>query len=108
MTQVQASLAKVLNLRKAGRSIVVLTVLLLLAGAVLAQGMPSVERWGIGGGGGHGEDGHYTLDGTIGQTVVGATANTPYGLCAGFWCGPGAPVPPQDFRTYLPLVLRSA
>jgi len=108
MKRAQTSLAKVLNLRKAGRSILILAVLLLLAGAALAQGMLSVERWVVGGGGGRAEGGNYTLDGAIGQAVAGVVGNAPYGLCAGFWCGPGAAIPPENPRIYLPLVMRNS
>jgi hypothetical protein len=50
----------------------------------------------------------YALDGAIGQAAAGVVGNAPYGLCAGFWCGPGAAVPPENLRIYLPLVMRNS
>jgi len=61
----------------------------------------TVERWVIAGGGGHAEAAPYSLDGTIGQSVVGTAGDFPRLLCSGFWCGaPG-------HRTYLPVVVRT-
>jgi hypothetical protein len=54
----------------------------------------------IGGGGGHSEAGIYSLDGTIGQAVVGKQNNAPFHLCSGFWCGLGTTAQ----NIYLPLV----
>ena len=78
---------------------VVLFSSLLLTGLVLAQG---VVDWDVtGGGGGHAEAGIYSLDGTIGQAIVGRISNTPYELCAGFWCGAAT-----DYKVYLPVVIK--
>jgi ribosomal protein S27AE len=74
---------------------------LLLAGAVLANGLPSVDWQVTGGGGGHFEQGIYTLDNTIGQPVVGTDSTGIYDLCAGFWCRP------EEYEIYLPVVLRN-
>ena len=60
-----------------------------------------IERSVIGGGGGHAENGVYTLDGTIGQPLVGRASTAPYELCSGFWCGASAGI-----WIYLPLILR--
>ncbi len=63
----------------------------------------------IGSGGGHAEAGVYTLDGTLGQPVVGSSNSTSNGLRAGFWYGTltGMPRPPPTPRpVYLPLVRR--
>ncbi len=80
---------------------------ILVAGVALASGVPTIDGptvdWSvIGGGGGHGEAAPYSLDGTIGQAVVGVASNPADGLslCSGFWCGIGA------YHIYLPLILR--
>ncbi len=75
--------------------------LLVLVSASLAAETPSVDWAGIASGGGRDEVGEYTLNGTIGQAVVGRTTNAPYDLCVGLWCGGGAHI-------YLPLVLRES
>jgi hypothetical protein len=74
---------------------------LVLGSVVLAAPeATTIDWWVIASGGGHAETGAYTLDGTIGQPVVGRDQNAGYGLCAGFWgCGAG-------HRVYLPLVVR--
>jgi len=79
-----------------------LAAFLLLAGVILANGTPSIDRYVIGGGGGHSEAAPYTLDGTIGQPVVGLASGDGYELCSGFWCGAAA-----GYEIYLPLVLRN-
>ena len=87
---------------KVSQAILVVVVLLLLTGTVLAGGGgPYISRYVIGGGGGHSAMGHYVMDATVGQTVVGTFSHTPYELCAGFWCGMG------EYKVYLPVVLRN-
>ncbi len=83
---------------------VLVLVLLLLVGMARAAPLaaPEVSRYVVGGGGGYAEQSPYALNGTIGQSVVGQASQTPYDLCAGFWCGVGA-----QYRVYLPLVLRN-
>jgi hypothetical protein len=78
-----------------------LAVLLLLDGLALANGTSVIDWDVIGGGGGHAEAGIYTLDGTIGQAVVGTATDTGSELCSGFWCRV------VEYRIYLPLVLRN-
>ncbi len=55
----------------------------------------------IAGGGGHAESGIYTLDGTIGQPVVGVASNTSNEIGSGFWSGISTLA-----RLYLPLIMR--
>jgi hypothetical protein len=86
---------------KAGKAILVAAALLLLASTVLAGSGIEITRYVIGGGGGHSAMGHYVMDATIGQAVVGTFSAAPYELCAGFWCGMG------EYRILLPLVLRN-
>jgi hypothetical protein len=74
---------------------------LLLGGLALTNGTSGIEWDVIGGGGGHAEAGIYTLDGTIGQAVVGTATDTGSELCSGFWCRV------VEYRIYLPLVLRN-
>ena len=80
--------------------------LLLSASVVLAAGGAAngyeMRKWVFGGGGGRSEAGGFALHGTIGQTVVGLSDNTPYGLCSGFWCEI------SRYRVFLPLVLRGS
>ena len=79
---------------------------LLLAGAVLAApAATEITRWVMAGGGGHSQTGVYTLDGTIGQSVVGQAAVAGYELSSGFWVTAGSPAGGE--RIYLPLVLRN-
>ncbi len=79
----------------------VLLVVLSLGVVILAAGTLTIDRWVIGGGGGHSEAGSYVLDATVGQAAAGVTSNTPYELCAGFWCGMGR------YKVFLPLVLKN-
>jgi len=87
---------------KLGKASLIVVALLLLTGAVLAGGGgPSISRYVIGGGGGHSEMGHYVMDATVGQAVVGRFSNSPFELCAGFWCGMG------EYKVYLPVIMRN-
>jgi hypothetical protein len=79
----------------------VLVVSLLLTGVAVAANGHSIDWWTIGGGGGSDATGGTTLDGTVGQAVVGTDSNGAHELCAGFWCGTQA-----AYRIYLPMVLR--
>ena len=58
------------------------------------------------GGGGHADAPPYSLDGTIGQSIVGlGPAGNPE-LCSGFWCR--QEVAAYDgYETYLPLELKN-
>jgi hypothetical protein len=91
-----------------GRKIIVLAALLfcslLVAGAALAiPAATTLDRWVVGGGGGHAGAAPYSLEGTIGQSVVGLAEHAPYQLHAGFWTEVAWVV--AD-RVYLPLVVR--
>jgi hypothetical protein len=66
-----------------------------------APGAYEMQRHVIAGGGGHSEASGFTLDGTVGQAVVGVTSQGAYDLCSGFWCGMGR------YTVYLPLVVRN-
>jgi len=72
-----------------------------LGSVALANGTLTIDRWVIGGGGGHSEAGSYVLDATVGQAIAGVTSYAPYELCSGFWCGMGR------YKVFLPLVLRN-
>jgi hypothetical protein len=86
-----------------GRILLVACGLILVMGTTLSAAPQASEivRSVISGGGGQLEQSPYTLDGTIGQAVVGQAANSPYELCSGFWCGT------EGYKVYLPLVLRN-
>ncbi len=87
---------------KAGTTVLVVVTLLVAAGMVLAGGGgPYISRYVIGGGGGHSQAGHYVMDVTVGQAVVGTFNAASYELCAGFWCGM------SEYKVYLPMVLRN-
>lgn len=103
MIRTQISLASVRNLRQAGKVILALAALLLLAGTVLAANGYEISRYVIGSGGGHAETAPYALDGTAGQPLVGVVTDASYQLCSGFWCGPVG----GEYRIYLPVVLRN-
>ena len=76
--------------------------LTLVVGLALAQGTPTIDRYVIGGGGGHAEATPYALDGTLGQSVVGTASQGDYGLCSGFWCGAAV-----EYKIYLPSMLKN-
>jgi hypothetical protein len=91
-----------MNRRTAFALGVALLCTLLVARAARANATPGIIRHVLGGGGGHTEAAQYTLDGTIGQAVVGHSADTDTEICSGFWCDVGLRYP-----VHLPLVLRS-
>jgi hypothetical protein len=72
------------------------------AGIAPANGIPSIDRYVIGGGGGPtGPDSH-SLEATIGQPLAGIVSEPSFDLCSGFWCGM-----PLPYKVYLPVVVRS-
>jgi len=77
-------------------------VALVVVGVALAANGYKITRHVISSGGGQAKAGHYTLDGTVGQAVVGVNSNSPYELGAGFWYGM------SRYRVYLPMVIRSS
>jgi hypothetical protein len=85
-------------------ALVALLALLLLSGTAQAEPAATLalKRAVIGGGGGQGANGGYTLGGTIGQSVAGVRETASHELCAGFWCGLGR------YEIYLPVLLREA
>ena len=65
----------------------VLAVVITLVGIPVLAGEASEISWYvIGGGGGLAESDGYTLNGTIGQPLVGRSSNNDSDLCSGFWC----------------------
>ena len=85
---------------------ILLLALLLPTGVALAADGYGIPRHVIGGGGGHASHSPYSLDYTIGQPVTGEASQSPYELCAGFWCGM-AGSPGFNYRVFLPVVLRN-
>jgi hypothetical protein len=84
--------------------VLALCAVLLLIGAILAATTATtLEQYVIGGGGGRMESGVYSLEGTIGQPVVGTDNAAPFDLCSGFWCGVDA-----TSTVYLPVVVKSS
>ncbi len=80
-----------------------LAILLTVSVAVLAANGFEIQRWVIAGGGGPAQGGDYMLNASVGQAVVGGIANTPYELCAGFWCGMDGIDEQVSYSVYLPL-----
>jgi hypothetical protein len=82
-------------------------VLLLLLTAGLLLGAPSssnLDWWVIGGGGNRiTVAGGNVLQGTLGQSVTGASQSGGGSLCAGFWCGAS-----PNHMVYLPAVQKSS
>lgn len=78
--------------------------LLALTTNALAQTGYRISWWTVDGGGGASANGSYTLVGTIGQPDAGGLSNGDYILLTGFW--PGGSAVGQEWRVYLPLVLR--
>ena len=76
---------------------------LLLAGATLAQGGYDLTWNTVDGGGGALSGGAYTLSGTAGQPDAAALSSGAYTLLGGFWGGPQASLR----RAYLPVVQKS-
>jgi hypothetical protein len=115
MKQIRMSLVKVGSLRKAGKVILALAALLLLAsiGILQAQGTALAQSgdgydlsWWTVDGGGESSGGSYTLGGTAGQPDAGELAGGSYILGGGIWGGGELTVPPETRRIYLPLILR--
>lgn len=96
-----------MNERKVVALSLVLLFCLLLTGVVLAAPNQTVNRFVIAAGGWHVETASHTLDGTIGQPVVGVSSNGAYELGAGFWGGMGTLAGGGEYTIYLPLVLRN-
>jgi hypothetical protein len=118
------SLAKVSNLRKAGRTTLVLVALLLLAAPAVGDDPVAGEAveppgdqdvsltqsangydlswWTVDGGGGMLSGGGYTLGGTAGQPDAAMWTGGGYTLAGGFWGGVAV-----EYHVYLPLVLRN-
>jgi hypothetical protein len=70
---------------------ILVLIILLIATAIFAQTY-QIDWYVIGSGGGHSESGAYSIDGTIGQPIVGVSSSANYRIEAGFWVGAGAPM----------------
>jgi len=108
MKRTQPSLAKVENLRKAGRALLALAVLLMLASVARAQSGGGYDlTWNTVDGGGYtfSTDGDYSLGGTIGQPDAGVLSGGSYTLSGGFWGG--GVVAAEEHKIYLPLLLKN-
>ena len=82
--------------------LLILTLLLLLTFVALAQGGYDLSWRAIAGGSGRMTSARYTLMGTVGQPLAGATVSSGRALCSGFWCGVVA-----EYHIYLPMVIRN-
>jgi hypothetical protein len=76
--------------------------LFLLAGTALAQGTPTIDWWVVGSGGGSASNGT-SLDGTIGQSLVGSNEYGTTQLDSGFWGGASGT---GGSKIYLPVIYR--
>jgi hypothetical protein len=85
---------------------VAITCILLLTSAVLAMESDNYAlEWFTpltSNGGGAASSANYTINFTVGQSVVGTSDGASYDGCLGYWCGGAA-----EYRIYLPLVLRN-
>lgn len=107
MRQTRLSLAKAPNLRKAGKALLALAAVLLLASTALAQSSDGYDLswWTVDSGGAtFSIGGDYTLGVTIGQPDAGTLSGGDYTLVGGFWMGKG--VAPPQFSAYLPVVMK--
>ena len=102
------------QMSKAGKPVLALFALLLLASVVLAQSGDGASAslsigydlswWTVDGGGAtFSTGGGYALGGTVGQPDAGVLTGGDYTLGGGFWRGRAVAV---EYDTYLPLVLR--
>lgn len=114
MKHTQLGLARVPNLRRAGKALFALAVILLLASVAfrqaqyvaLAQGDYDLSWFTVDGGGGTCEGGSYVLSGAVGQPDAGlALTRGGYTLVGGLWSG--AVAGPGQHPVYLPLVLKN-
>jgi hypothetical protein len=80
---------------------VLIVLITLVVTPVMAAGIMEIDRHVIGSGGGTTIGGAYTLNGTIGQPVIGSTSHANLELCSGFWCKVA-----DHYKTILPLILR--
>ena len=102
MQPILTSTAKARKARLGG-ALLAAAALLLLASAAWAAVTPAVDWWVMASGGGHAEAGSYTLDGTLGQAVVGPSSGGPYELSSGYWFGRRWE---PSYWIYVPLITR--
>jgi hypothetical protein len=76
---------------------------LLLGIGVVAQGMPIIDWWVMGSGGGATSGGNVTMGSTMGQPIVGSASAGSISLKAGYSPNSG---PEIEHKIYLPLVVR--
>ncbi len=98
------------GLRKAGKVLLALAALLLLASVALAQSSDgySLFWWTVDNGGAtFANGGNYSLGGTTGQPDAGVLSGGTYTLGGGFWVGLEGAAPPVEYDIYLPLVMRN-
>jgi hypothetical protein len=87
------------------RTLLVLLLILAFLGGLAQAASPTDLELGrrvIGNGGGRVEQNFYTIHSTLGQGVVGTTNQSPYELCAGYWCN----LARVQYKIYLPLLTR--
>ena len=79
------------------RICLIISILLFTVSVVTAQNY-QIDWYVIASGGGHTESGTYSVDGTIGQPIVGRSSSENYTVEAGFWVG----LPSGGDCVYLP------
>lgn len=83
-----------------------LLIFFLLTSSALAMSSDNYKLdWFVpltGGGGGPAGSTNYAVNFTIGQSAIGASSSTNYGVGLGYWYGAGA-----QLKIYLPLILRN-
>ena len=90
------------------RAFVLALSLFLFAGVALAGGVTSIPKSTLSGGGNHDESGIYTLNGVVGQSVVGIDTANSTTVCSGFFgCGQAQQSEESSAKVYLPVIIGS-
>ena len=85
-----------------------LLLLVLSLNLALATASTTLEWWTVGSGGGGSSAGGISLNGTIGQPLVGNNIAGNIEACSGFWeCGGALALAPSPPSLYLPVVLKN-
>ena len=80
--------------------VVALVLVLMSATVVFALGVTAVDWWVVSGGGAPSSGDSITMNGTLGQPVVGLSSGGDFSLSAGYWEAGG------EYLVYLPVVMR--
>ena len=85
-----------------------LLIVVLSLNFALATAATTIDWWTVGSGGGGSSAGGISLNGTIGQPLVGNNTAGNIEACSGFWeCGGALALAPSPPSLYLPVVLKN-